>query len=58
VKNRVRGGRGTTSPTVEAGALDDFPVRPSSVSADPAVDPSLDARPTSDDGPATEQPER
>lgn len=58
VKNRVRGGRGTTSPTVGAGALDDFPVRPSSISADPAVDPSLDARPASDDGRATEQPER
>ncbi|WP_250897170.1 BCCT family transporter [Curtobacterium flaccumfaciens] len=58
VKNRVRGGRGTASPTVEAGALEDFPVRPSSVSADPAVDPSLDARPASADGPATEQPER
>lgn len=58
VKNRVRGGRGTTSPTVGAGALDDFPVRPSSISADPAVDRSLDARPASDDGRATEQPER
>lgn len=58
VKNRVRGGRGTTSPAVGAGALDDFPVRPESISADPAVDPSLDARPAADDGPATEQPER
>ncbi|WP_412161937.1 BCCT family transporter [Curtobacterium flaccumfaciens pv. flaccumfaciens] len=58
VKNRVRGGRGTAAPAVGAGALEDFPVRPESISADPAVDPSLDARPASDDGPATEQPER
>ncbi|PYY65210.1 BCCT family transporter [Curtobacterium sp. MCPF17_003] len=58
VKNRVRGGRGTASSAVEAGALEDFPVRPSSVSADPAVDPSLDARPTSADTSATEHPER
>lgn len=58
VKNRVRGGRGTAAPAVGAGALEDFPVRPESISADPAVDPSLDARPASADGPATEQPER
>jgi len=58
VKNRVRGGRGTAAPTVGAGALEDFPVRPESISADPAVDPSLDARPASADGPAPEQPER
>ncbi|WIE59261.1 MULTISPECIES: BCCT family transporter [Curtobacterium] len=58
VKNRVRGGRGTAAPAVGAGALEDFPVRPESISADPAVDPSLDARPVADDGPATEQPER
>ncbi|WP_282819515.1 BCCT family transporter [Curtobacterium flaccumfaciens] len=58
VKNRVRGGRGTAAPAVGAGALEDFPVRPESISADPAVDPSLDARPASADGPAPEQPER
>ncbi|WIB34106.1 BCCT family transporter [Curtobacterium sp. MCSS17_005] len=58
VKNRVRGGRGTAAPAVGAGALDDFPVRPESISADPAVDPSLDARPAPDDTSATEQPER
>ncbi|MCS6575719.1 MULTISPECIES: BCCT family transporter [Curtobacterium] len=58
VKSRVRGGRGAAAPTVEAGALEDFPVRPESISPDPAVDPSLDARPTSADTSATVQPER
>lgn len=58
VRNRVRGGRAATAPTVEAGALEDFPVRPSSVSADPAVDARLDARPATDGASATEQTER
>lgn len=41
VKNRVRGGSGPSG----AAALDDVPIRPQTVSPDPAVDASLDDEP-------------
>ncbi|WP_228508158.1 BCCT family transporter [Curtobacterium sp. VKM Ac-2865] len=43
VKNRVRGGRPTGAPASGTAMMDDFPVRPETISADPAMDPGLDA---------------